>query len=446
MIIPNSLSPINMPGATRTDDAAAYLQRVAADGGAVADGNALITSVNRLKIPNNMGANKYDSATLVLNAAGGYKAGKIYALKPVSGAADPPFTRNSAAYRRNSSGVLVSQAVDVPLINYSPGNQLPAFLFEPAVVNLVNSPNDYTSVNWVKTGLNITPNAITDPTGANGASKLIADNGVTATLVQFLPLIENNLYTVMTYFRVAELNTASIGLVIYSGAEIGLTINLLDNSFTTYGGAPLDVNVLTDGNFVYVYFTINAGSGATSPRIRYYFPDRVSIGNGSSGVYAWGSMVVEGRFPSSFTDGARAVSQFPIDDLQSDVFTANEGCFFIDLERMVSNNAGDAVLTLRLANNTEVVRFIANGVANQYLVNLPTLSASSAYNAGKKIAVAWNGTNVRISQGGTILATVNGSLGAVDQLRYTGTGLLEAYEMLGYNAAPTDSDLNALTA
>lgn len=439
MILPNSIGPIAKTNAHSTDDAAAFMRRILNDGGTVDNGTALINSVNRLKIPNSMGANKYDSASFVLSAAGGYKAGKLYALKPSTGAADPNFTRNGVAYRRNSLGLLEIMGIDVCRINYVPGNPKPVLLFEPSQINLFQHTEAFDNAYWTKVVGSISANAATGPDGNATADKLVDALSDSAVLRR-------------------SVNTTASPYVQYIHARAQERSSLVIFNSVAFATFDLSNGVVTETNFQAVMHQVNdyylcallfnAQSG--TPNLQY-----ANAGSGlgvSSGLNIWGAGLVQSRFISSHISSAgasttRAVDNLAINNLQAaSCFAANEGCFLLDLERMVAESAGVAPLTLRLANGTEVIRFVANAIANQYLVNLPTLSASSAYNAGKKIAVAWNGTNVRISQGGNIVATINGALGAIDQLRYTGNGLLEAYEILGYSTAPTNAELNALTA
>lgn len=404
---------------------------------ATTDMGGIGASNNRFNQAKILGMNKYDAATLWL-APGAYKAGSILPFLPKSGLTVPS-TRNGVAFRRNSLGLLELMAIDISRVHYVPGKADPVLLFEPSQINLFAHTEAFDNAYWTKVTGSVLANNGVGPDGNMTADKLVdatPNDGVlrrsaTTTVAPYIQYIHAKAVERPSLVIFNSIAFATFDLL--TGVVAETNANAVIQQINDYYLCALFFNGISGTpNFQYA----NAGTGIGA----------------SSGVNIWGAGLVQSRFLSShISSGAssttRPVDTLPIDDLQeAQVFNANEGCFLLDLERMVSNNAGDAVLTLRLANNTEVVRFIANGVANECLVNLPTLSGSSAYNAGKKIAVAWNGTNVRISQGGSIVATINGALGAVDQLRYTGTGLLEAYEMLAYNAAPTNSDLNALTA
>jgi hypothetical protein len=170
MIIPNHILPTAQAlGATGDDPTAAYLTRVAADGGVVAGANCLINEINKLKIPNNMGANAFDSASLVFNAAGGYKAGKLFCLKPHTGAGDLDVTRATPAFRTNASGVSESVASGVPRLDYPAAGGCPALLVEPAATNLLLRSEELNDASWTKAGCTVNANATVAPNGTTTA-------------------------------------------------------------------------------------------------------------------------------------------------------------------------------------------------------------------------------------------------------------------------------------
>ena len=62
----------------------------------------------------------YSDASLIFYHSG-YKAGKLYSLKPTDGSGDLTFTRASSATSVNSSGLIESVATGVPRIDYTGG-------------------------------------------------------------------------------------------------------------------------------------------------------------------------------------------------------------------------------------------------------------------------------------------------------------------------------------
>ena len=83
--------------------------------------------------------NLYSSASLILTAAG-YKAGSLYALKPLSTAITT--SRSSTSIRLTNNGDLLEIATDVPNISYPYTNNKPYYLIEPGATNLLTYSNN----------------------------------------------------------------------------------------------------------------------------------------------------------------------------------------------------------------------------------------------------------------------------------------------------------------
>ena len=76
-----------------------------------------------------------DTASLILTP-NGYKASKLYSVKPTNGDGDMVVSRNTTATRVNSAGVIESVAINVPRLDYT-GGGCPKILVEPLRTNLV---------------------------------------------------------------------------------------------------------------------------------------------------------------------------------------------------------------------------------------------------------------------------------------------------------------------
>ena len=92
----------------------------------------------------------------------GVKAGKVYSVLPLSGAADLDFTRASSATRVNKDGLVETVATGIPRLDYSEGG-CPILLFEPQSTNLAT--NSITYASWFKDSLILTLNTATAPNG-----------------------------------------------------------------------------------------------------------------------------------------------------------------------------------------------------------------------------------------------------------------------------------------
>jgi len=118
--------------------------------------------------------NAYDNASLIVTP-NGYKASKIYALKPTNGSGDLSFSRASTALRLNSAGLFESVALNVPRLQYPVGGGCPSWLFEPQATNLILK-FDPTSAEGTSLGVTYAPyswnngllvNAVSYPSGVD---------------------------------------------------------------------------------------------------------------------------------------------------------------------------------------------------------------------------------------------------------------------------------------
>ena len=78
----------------------------------------------------------FDDASLVLTP-NGYKASKLYSIKPTSGLGDMTVVRATTATRVDSAGLIESVAINVPRLDYPPLGGCPSILVEPLRTNLV---------------------------------------------------------------------------------------------------------------------------------------------------------------------------------------------------------------------------------------------------------------------------------------------------------------------
>ena len=76
-----------------------------------------------------------DTASLILTP-NGYKASKLYSVKPTDASGDMVVTRATTATRVNSAGLIESVDINVPRLDYT-GGGCPSILSEPARTNLV---------------------------------------------------------------------------------------------------------------------------------------------------------------------------------------------------------------------------------------------------------------------------------------------------------------------
>ena len=114
----------------------------------------------------------YDDASLIMYPSG-YKANKIYSLKPTNGSGDFDFTRASTATRVNADGLIESVASGVPRIDYT-GGGCGKLLLEPQRTNKQTNSEQINTTNYpISSEISVTANTGTAPDGAATADKII---------------------------------------------------------------------------------------------------------------------------------------------------------------------------------------------------------------------------------------------------------------------------------
>ena len=89
----------------------------------------------------------FEQASLVVTP-NGYKAGKLYSIKPTSGAGDLDVVRATGATRVNASGLIETVANNVPRLDYPPLGGCPSCLVEPQRTNLLLRSEEFDVSPW----------------------------------------------------------------------------------------------------------------------------------------------------------------------------------------------------------------------------------------------------------------------------------------------------------
>ena len=147
----------------------------------------------------------YDDASLIVTP-NGVKAGKLYAIKPTSGAGDLTVVRATTARRVNSAGLIEGVAANVPRLDYSNGS-CPSILVEPQRTNLCIYSTDLSNSTWGKDflsgSLSVSTNSGVSPDGNNNATRLQMSftSGGYSSVLQVIDLPPMTTYTYSVYMK-----------------------------------------------------------------------------------------------------------------------------------------------------------------------------------------------------------------------------------------------------
>lgn len=211
----------------------------------------------------------YDDASWLLIPSG-IEEDVVFAQKPTSGLGDLTFTRASDATYTDITGV----------VRRSP-------------YNLLQFSEMFSDASWAKRSATISANVINAPNGT-----LTADKIVEAASTGFHSILQSNAsrvgvpYTFSVYLKAAERTWA---LVWFDAESAGAYVNLSTGELgTVSSGVTASVTSVGDGWYRCVIsknIVIGAGVAvytATSNGGASY------VGNGTSGIFAWGAQLVEG--------------------------------------------------------------------------------------------------------------------------------------------------------
>ena len=406
----------------------------------------------------------YDKASLVV-VPSGYKAGTVYAQKPLTTDGQLAFTRTGdTATRVNSAGLIVPVLANVPRLDYL-GSTCPRLLLEPQRTNLVTYSEQLDNAAWIKEQVSITANATTSPDGTANADKIIANATAGDKYVaQIFTLGIGTAYTISAYFKSSEYTFAYIrfgGLVsnpyvIYNLANqaIVTTTGLTSSSITSVGNGwyRITATVTSTTNTLAPVFMVLPSTGYTLGL------DNIPefTGNGTSGGFLWGCQLEEGAYSTSLiptlaasaTRGADACSKTGI----SSLIGQTEGTIFAEIypEEFIDGSyigISDGTFTNRIIFGFE------GGAGNLLVFGNTGLSGAGTYTRGQKIkiAVAYKSGNSALYVNGASVATSAGTFTAsYSQFNFnSGTGSQNFYgkcsQALLFKTRLTNAELAELT-
>jgi hypothetical protein len=295
----------------------------------------------------------FNQASLVVTP-NGYKAGKLYSIKPTSGAGDLDVVRATGATRVNASGLIETVANNVPRLDYT-GGGCPSILVEPQRTNLLLRSEEFDNATWDVFNGTIVDDAELSPKGDVTADKYIPDNGTSLTS-HFLRIQSNIVskasssitYTLSVFSKKDEYNSVILGARDTSiSNRCRVFFNMDSKTFFSeenLGGFSItnkEFVELIDGWFL-VQVTFNSSTSDVVQAMIAFSDSSASTGDGTSGGYLWGAQLEQGANATSYiptvasavTRNADVISKTGI----SDLIGQTEGTLFAEVD--ISNFPG----------------------------------------------------------------------------------------------------------
>ena len=387
----------------------------------------------------------------------GYKAEKLYAVVPSSGAADMDVTRATDATRVNERGLIESVLSNVPRIDYT-GGGCPHILAEPQRTNLFTYSNDYSQFP-ISNRLFITANNITSPDGTLNASKMQQKDGfTTAPNIAFSNVLSGT-YTVSAF---AKKGTRSFLAIAFNGTSY---FDLQNGTITTTGSGHT-ASIENLGNDWYRCSIVKTIS--TTQTAAFYFADTnntLTTADDEGYMYLYGTQLEVGSYATSYipTSGStvtRNQDQFTRNNLAS-LINSTEGVLFVEMAALSDDNTDKRIsISDGTLNNYVLIGFSRfTGNINREIVAGGVIQHSGFGATGvtqtnnNKFALSWGGGAIKFYINGSLInsTTLNTPPTGLNSLKFSaGNNTLTFFgkvkQLQVYKTALTDNQLMQLTS
>jgi hypothetical protein len=301
-----------------------------------------------------------------------FKTGKLYSQIPTSGAGDFTVTRNTAARRFDSAGLVASVASGIPRLDYYTSGGVtgcPALLVEPAATNLCLQSEAFNTT-WTRvsggTGLlpAITANAVVAPDGTTTADTVVFDRNAVSGSANFSQLEQvinfptSGTYTFGVYAKATT--SGDVGKQFYIRTRNTLVSGALTSSWVRYTST--ETGLSSGNNTIYIG---NRG-GFTADQ--------------SVSVDLWGAQLETGSVATSYIPtttgtGSRSADVISVSGAVSGCIGQTEGTLYVEVDVRVLGDGRFATLSDGTSNNRIQCRFNAAINGLDFLVRVSGSSA-----------------------------------------------------------------------
>jgi hypothetical protein len=403
----------------------------------------------------------------------------LYSQIPTSGAGDFTVTRNTAARRFDSAGLVASVASGIPRLDYYTSGGVtgcPALLVEPAGTNLCLQSENLDIFPWNPTNTAVTVNVAgtTDPAGGNTADQIFetAASG-THFLAQTMTIVSGTTYVGSIFYKKAAGSPDWMQVAFSTTGLAGFANFNLTSGTVGLTGAGCTGRIENYGNGWYrctLIQTANANGTSGGPII--VFTNNTNsvtrfvsyTGNTATSIYAWGAQLETGSVATSYIPttagtGSRSADVISVSGAVSGSIGQTEGTIYAEVD--IRNLTDGRILTLfktsaqyiLLSKSTNRLggAIIDTTSSPTTVVNLQTASGSLTSGI-YKLALAYkqndfafyvNGTQVGTSNSGNVIGDYSLiRIGNFDTSLFFNDRIRAAAL---YTTRLTDAELQALT-
>lgn len=393
--------------------------------------------------------------SVIFNLGGGNWAGryqKMLAYKVDNGnyiANELNFQRTTTGTFVNQNGLIEEQELRVPRVDYL-NNSNGTLLIEPQRTNKSNNSEDFTGTPYIKNNVSVTANQTTSPDGTQNADQLDFGSGSGFFYENVTTITAASTYSVFVkyidYQYIQIIGTGDVDH--YANFDI-------QNGIVGNTGSQSTASIEDYGNGWYRCI-INYNSGTFAGGARVYKTTSLTAGwagggGGAGSFYFWGNQMETHTGRSTLTSYIPSTSGTSVTrsyDNFNGYFdeVTTQGTIFIDFEQLAQGG-----LSYRFQNpssqNSYGFYFYSGGMDvynnSAFIVDRSTLEPNNS-----KVAVSWNGTNVKVFINGNN-RTKSGavaSLNTTSKINFNDSSDIANFnEIKVYDTQLTDEELINLT-
>ena len=325
-----------------------------------------------------------------------------------------------------TAAVSVGPVSGLPRLDYSGGATCPSLKLEPQRTNLALFSESFDNAAWIKFGsTSVTANTAVSPDGYTNADTVSTSGG--AVVRQVLTLSASTVYTYSIFVKKTNYDLFGFQTLI-NGAGVKSVFNLNTGVVTTQGSGHTASIVNYGNGFYRCIVTFNCGSSTSN------IFDLATDGSASTlrEYYCYGAMAELGAYASSYlptlsaavTRGADAASKTGV----SGLLGTTQGTIFLDVDFKYNNGTGDTrIWNAWDAGNVRVLSIWARDNALRYqfydaVLSINEEAALPASEGTHKVAMAYNGTNLKVYMDGALVVNTTMSASANWTLNAYGSG------------------------
>lgn len=234
---------------------------------------------------------------------GAYAGASMLAL--VAALSGSTYARASTATYFGSDGLLKTAAINEPRFEYAPvTRQALGLLIEPARTNLFTYSEQIDNAVWTKSFTTVVANAAVAPDGATTADKLVENTGNGGhLLIRSVTSANGAAHTVSHYVQAGERSRLRIQLDNGFIAFANCTFDLIAGTMSSLSGTGVTAGITPAGGGRWRIW-LTGTSTSTTVREVVYIVDNAGAssytGDGTSGLFIWGSQLEVGTAPTSY--------------------------------------------------------------------------------------------------------------------------------------------------